>query len=67
MARSMYVYGKIAHVGVVPGMREFIDEYTSDAATGEDGYLADKGLVPLPADEHKAVRAQALGLQPLSM
>mgnify|MGYP005837641415 CR=1 FL=1 len=67
ISREMFVYGKLAHVGVVPGIREFIDAYTSDAAMGEDGYLADKGLVVLSDGERKAVRAQALGLQPLAM
>ena len=67
ISREMFIYAKLAHVGVVPGMREFLDEYTSEAAMGEDGYLADKGLVVLSEEERKAVRAQALGLQPLSM
>ena len=34
-----------------PGLKEFIAEYASDKAIGEDGYLAGKGLVPLPDDE----------------
>ena len=51
IARSLYFYVKNAHVGVVPGIREYIAEFTSEAAIGDDGYLADKGLIPLPADE----------------
>ena len=47
----MFVYAKNAHAGVIPGMREFIAEYVSEAAMGEDGYLADKGLVVLPEEE----------------
>jgi phosphate transport system substrate-binding protein len=67
IARSLYFYVKNAHVGVVPGIREFIEEFTSDAAVGEDGYLADKGLIPLPEDELEQARAEALNLTPLSM
>jgi phosphate transport system substrate-binding protein len=53
-SRPLFVYVKKQHVGVIPGLAEFAAEYVSDAATGEDGYLGDKGLVPLPADQHKA-------------
>ena len=35
----------------VPGLEEFIVEYASEKALGEDGYLSMKGLVPLPAEE----------------
>lgn len=47
IARPLYVYGKGQHVGVIPGMQEFMNEYVSDAAVGEWGYLGDAGLVPL--------------------
>jgi phosphate transport system substrate-binding protein len=67
IARSLYFYVKNAHVGVVPGIREFIAEFTSDAAIGEDGYLAGKGLIPLPEDQIIAVRSAANQLTPLSM
>jgi phosphate transport system substrate-binding protein len=48
VSRPLFVYVKKQHVGVIPGMAEFIAEYTSDKAMGEEGYLADKGLVTLP-------------------
>ncbi len=67
IARSLYFYVKNAHVGVVPGIREYIAEFTSDAAIGEEGYLADKGLIPLPEDQIVEVRAAANQLTPLSM
>jgi phosphate transport system substrate-binding protein len=59
ISRSLYFYVKKAHVGVVPGLQEFIAEFTSDAASGDDGYLTDKGLIPLEHDEHMAVRERA--------
>ena len=44
-------------------MEEFIAEYTSDAAWGPDGYLADKGLIPLPDDQRaKSPKSKAEGL-----
>ena len=59
VARPLFIYVKKQHVGVVPGVAEFVAEFASDAAIGEDGYLADKGLVPLPA-EMKAATAAAV-------
>ena len=56
-SRSLYFYVKNAHVGVIPGIKEYVAEFTSEAAIGEDGYLADKGLIPLPEDELEKVRA----------
>lgn len=67
ISRSLYVYAKNAHLNVIPGMREFVGEFTSDAAFGPEGYLADKGLIPLPDAERAQVRAQANGMTPLSM
>ncbi|MCY4140163.1 MAG: substrate-binding domain-containing protein [Rhodobacteraceae bacterium] len=50
VSRSLYTYARKAHVGVVPGIHEFTLEFASDSASGEDGYLVDKGLIPLPED-----------------
>ena len=50
---------KQAHVGVIPGISEYLQEFTTEAAWGEDGYLADKGMIPLSDQERergKAVR-----------
>ena len=67
VSRSLYVYVKTAHVGVIPGMLEFVDEFTSERAWGPEGYLADKGLIPLPDAARAAARERALALAPLSM
>ncbi|MEZ5926310.1 MAG: PstS family phosphate ABC transporter substrate-binding protein [Hyphomicrobiaceae bacterium] len=50
VSRPLFIYAKKQHVGVIPGMAEFIAEYTSEKALGEDGYLTGKGLIPLPED-----------------
>ena len=67
ISRSLYFYVKKAHVGVVPGIEAYIDEFTREGAAGEDGYLADKGLIPLSDDARAAARASALGLTLLSL
>jgi phosphate transport system substrate-binding protein len=63
VSRSLYIYAKKEHVGVIPGMVEFIAEYTSDAAWGPEGYLADKGLIPLPDADRATVAEQAKALK----
>jgi phosphate transport system substrate-binding protein len=50
IARSLYFYVKAAHVGVIPGISEYLAEFTDEDTWGEDGYLADKGLIPLSDD-----------------
>jgi len=67
VSRSLYFYVKNEHVGVVPGIEEFIKEFTSEKAWGDEGYLVDKGLIPLPAADRKAMQQQARSLQPLAM
>ncbi len=67
VSRSLYFYVKQQHVGVVPGIAEYVAEFTSDKAWGEEGYLVDKGLIPLPDADRKAVSDGARSLQPLSM
>ncbi|MEZ5934495.1 MAG: substrate-binding domain-containing protein [Alphaproteobacteria bacterium] len=66
VSRSLYFYVKNAHVGVVPGIQEYVTEFTSEGAYGEDGYLADKGLIPLPEADREQVREQATSLTPMS-
>lgn len=66
VARPLFVYAKKQHVGQIPGMTEFIAEYASDKAIGEDGYLTDKGLIPLPADQEKASIEAAKQMQTLT-
>ncbi len=64
-ARKLYVYIKKAHVGVIPGLDKFVAEYTSAKALGEDGYLARKGLVPLPKDDMEKAAKSAVGMETL--
>lgn len=51
ISRSLYYYIKVAHIGVIPGIAEYAAEFSSEAAAGEEGYLTDKGLIPLFEDE----------------
>ncbi|CAK0756644.1 phosphate transport system substrate-binding protein [uncultured Gammaproteobacteria bacterium] len=58
ISRPLFFYVKNAHLGLVPGVREFVTEFLSDKALGEDGYLIAKGLIPLPETQLKALRAE---------
>lgn len=66
-ARKMFVYVKKDHVGMIPGLEKFIAEFTSEKAAGEDGYLAQKGLVPLPKADLEQVRTNTSKLETLTM
>jgi phosphate transport system substrate-binding protein len=62
-SRPLFVYFKKQHVDTIPGMKEFIEEYASDKAMGEDGYLSAKGLVPLPDDQRAAQQDAAKAMK----
>ena len=66
IGRELYVYVKNAHIGVIPGMREFVAEYVSERAMGEEGYLADKGLITLTPENQQAVASKAMSLSPMN-
>lgn len=67
VSRSLYFYVKKAHVGQVPGIKEFLAEFASEKAWGPEGYLAEKGLIPMPDAERKEWAARVKELQNLSM
>jgi phosphate transport system substrate-binding protein len=66
VSRSLYFYVKKAHVGTIPGIEEYVAEFTSDNAWGPDGYLADKGLIPLPEAMREDVASAAQNLKPMA-
>lgn len=59
ISRSLFIYVKKPHVGVIPGLQEFVVEFASDKASGPEGYLADKGLIALPDEEREKVQKVA--------
>ncbi|MCY4035714.1 MAG: substrate-binding domain-containing protein [Hyphomicrobiales bacterium] len=66
VSRSLFFYVKNAHVDIVPGLREYVSAFTDEDAWGEEGYLVDKGLIPLPEEEREAMGKQARALKPMS-
>ena len=67
VSRPLFIYVKKAHVGVIPGINEYLAEFTSDRAWGKEGYLAEKGLIPSPVAEQKTNAAIAKSLKPMVM
>jgi len=65
VSRPLYFYVKKAHVDVIPGLRGFLREFTSERAWGEEGYLSDRGLIPMPDDERSEVASNVRELKPL--
>jgi phosphate transport system substrate-binding protein len=59
VSRPLFFYVKNAHRGVIPGLEEFVAEYVSDASFGDDGYLSERGLIVLPADQRASVAEAA--------
>lgn len=57
LSRSLYIYVKKANLGVTLGLKEYVAEFVSDAATARGGYLQGRGLIPLPAAQHAANKA----------
>ena len=67
ISRPLFFYVKKAHVGTIPGIGEFLAEFTSEKAWGPDGYLADKGMIPMPEDERQKFAADVKELKPMAM
>ncbi len=66
VSRPLYFYVKKAHVGVIPGVKDFLAEFTSDKAWGDEGYLSDKGLIPMPEQERQKFNSDVRALNVLS-
>jgi phosphate transport system substrate-binding protein len=62
VARPLFMYVKKQHIGIVPGLQEFLDFFLSDDMSGPDGALVDYGLVSDPdlAATQAAVKAGTL-------
>jgi len=67
ISRPLYFYVKAQHVGTVPGIEEYLAAFTSEQAWGDDGYLADKGMIPLPEEQRNEISEQVKALEKLSM
>ncbi len=67
VSRPLYFYVKKSHVDIIPGMEGFLEEFSSEKAWGEEGYLTDRGLIPMPDAERKQMHDDVKQLRPLEM
>jgi len=67
VSRPLYFYVKKDHMGTIPGMKEYLSEFTSEKAFGEEGYLTEKGMIPLGDSERAAVADDVKTLKNLSL
>ncbi len=65
ISRPLFFYVKNAHRGVIPNFDAFIEEYMSDDALAPDGYLAERGLVPLSDDLRMQLQDDVLAAKPM--
>ena len=66
VSRSLFFYVKKAHIGVIPGIEEYLAEFTSEKAMGEYGYLAEKGMIPMTDAERAKVLSTVKNLTTLA-
>jgi len=57
VARTLYFYVKLDHLGEVPGLEEYVNLFLSEKMIGDYGYLKEVGLIPLPKEQREKARA----------
>ncbi|MCF6282731.1 MAG: PstS family phosphate ABC transporter substrate-binding protein [Candidatus Polarisedimenticolaceae bacterium] len=67
VSRPLFFYVKRAHVGKIPGIKGYLAEFTSNKAWGDEGYLTDKGLIPMPKQERSQFASDVKGLKPFTL
>lgn len=67
VSRPLYFYVKKGHIGTVPGLNEYLTMFVSEDTIGEDGYLIDKGLIPLSEDHYAEMSSSARALERLDL
>ena len=65
VSRDLFFYIKHSHIGVIPGLKEYMKEWTRH--WGEDGILADAGMIPMPEEEIKEMTNRMKTLEKLTV
>lgn len=67
-ARPLYIYVKKAHVGAIPGLKEYVAQWTK--AWAKDGALAKAGMISMTADlqaKNAKIAADLTNLDPAEL
>ncbi len=65
VSRPLFFYVKKAHIGTIPGIEEYLKAFTAESAWGPEGYLSEKGLIPMPDAERKKYASDVKMLTPM--
>ncbi len=65
VSRPLFFYVKKAHIGTIPGIQEYLNAFSAEKAWGPDGYLSEKGLIPMPDAERKKFANDVKMLTPM--
>lgn len=66
VSRPLYFYVKKAHLDAIPGLREFVIEFVSDDASAEEGYLEERGFIPMGGTERDELLDKVLNFKSMS-
>ena len=64
VSRALYYYVKHQHIGVVPGIKEYMAEWTKH--WGDEGALSDAGMIPMPKSERAKYKSAMTNLPVLT-
>ena len=64
VSRALYYYVKHQHIGVVPGIKEYMAEWTKH--WGDEGVLSDAGMIPMPKSERAKYKSAMTNLPVLT-
>ena len=64
ISRALWFYVKHGHVGVIPGIEEYLNEWTKH--WGDNELLSDSGMIPMPEDERNAYAKAMIELPKLT-
>lgn len=65
ISRPLFFYVKKSHVSSLPGIQQYVAEFTSEAAWGDEGYLGEKGMIPMKKSEREQFATDAKSLKVL--
>lgn len=57
ISRPLFFYVKGDHLKSVPSLKPFVEAFISEEAMGDDGYLSDRGLIPMGEAETKSYKS----------
>ena len=63
IARPLFIYFKVQHMDVIPGLKQFMKLYVSNKTMGKRGYLMDLGLVPLDKETFAAMKTRVKSIK----